>query len=44
MLLNTNGTLLSGMLEIEAHIKTQPSYHHPGPPYTYQGPKISHET
>ena len=30
------------MLELEAHIKTQPSYHHPGPPYTYQGPKINH--
>ena len=26
--------------ELRDHIKTQPSYHHPGPPYTYQEPKL----
>ena len=24
------------------HIKTDPSYHHPGPPYTYQDPQFKH--
>jgi hypothetical protein len=30
--------------ELRGHIKTQPSYHRPGPPYTYQEPKLGCET
>ena len=30
------------MKELRDHIKTEPSYHHPGPPYTYQEPKFNH--
>ena len=33
------------MKELRDHVKTQPSYHPPGPPYTYQEPKfnVKHE-
>ena len=28
------------MKELKDHIETDSSYHHPGPPYTYQEPKF----
>ena len=31
---------LGTLWEFHDHVKTQASYHQPGPPYTYQGPEF----
>ena len=44
-LLNREFPIKRGILwEFRDHIKTQASYHPPGPPYTYQGPKFKRST